>query len=113
MNPPESDFVSERLIRTVCKRLSEGKRVRRNLPVWGRLAIDRPLPFLCVYRRPSRKADRATYRLVTSEASYLTCTARTEARRGYRPACWSGDRDPEGEIRGVSDLGDLGRGPSQ
>ncbi len=82
MNPPAADLISERFIRTVCKRLAEGKRVRRNLPFWGRLAIDRPLPFLCVYRRPGRRADPGTFRLVTSEASYLTCSALPRQREG-------------------------------
>ncbi|MFH1845537.1 MAG: tyrosine/phenylalanine carboxypeptidase domain-containing protein [bacterium] len=56
--------------------------MRRSLPVWGRLAVDRPLPFLCVYRRPGRIRDDATYRLVTSEASYLTCSAARRQREG-------------------------------
>lgn len=75
-------LISERLVRAVRKRLSEGKQVRRTLPVWGRLAIDRPLPFLCVYRRPVRKHDAGTYRLVTSEAAYLTSSARRDQREG-------------------------------
>ena len=76
------DTVPERLIGVVRKRLSEGKRVRRTLPVWGRLAIDRPLPFLCVYRRPKKNEDNATFRLVTSEASYLTCSANRRQQAG-------------------------------
>jgi uncharacterized protein (TIGR02421 family) len=74
--------IPERLIRVVGERLSEGKQVRRTLPVWGRLAIDRPLPFLCVYRRPRRTSDTATFRLVTSEASYLTCLAERRQQAG-------------------------------
>lgn len=75
MNPPDGSAISDRLVRAIRKRLSEGKRIRRTLPGWGRLAIDRPLPFLCVYRRPVRRPDRGTYRMVTSEAAYLTCSA--------------------------------------
>ncbi len=82
MNPPEVKPVSDRLIQTICRRLSAGKRVRRTLPGWGRLAIDHPLPFLCVYRRPSRRPDRGTFRLVTSEASYLICSADQRTREG-------------------------------
>ncbi len=74
--------VPDRLVRVVGKRLSEGKQVRRTLPVWGRLAIDRPLPFLCVYRRPKKAEKDATFRLVTSEASYLTCLADKRQREG-------------------------------
>ncbi len=82
MTPATDHHISERFIRTIRKRLAEGKQVRRTLPEWGRLAIDRPLPFLCVYRRPSRRPDQGTFRLVTSEASYLTCSAEQRSRKG-------------------------------
>jgi uncharacterized protein (TIGR02421 family) len=78
----EEKTIPDRLVRVVGKRLSEGKQVRRTLPVWGRLAIDRPLPFLCVYRRPKKAEKDATFRLVTSEASYLTCLADKRQREG-------------------------------
>lgn len=82
MSKTEPEQISERLIRIVRHRLAEDKQVRRSLPVWGRLAVDRPLPFLCVYRRPSRSRDRATSRLATSEASYLICSAARRQREG-------------------------------
>lgn len=66
--------ITDRFIRTVCARLADNKQVRRNLPVWGRVHIDRALPFLCIYRRPRKKKDAGTDRLVTSEASYLTAS---------------------------------------
>jgi len=78
----DADTVPERLIRVVRARLAEGKRVRRTLPEWGRLAVDRPLPFLCVYRRPTRNPDSGAFRLVTSEASYLTCSSSRLQRDG-------------------------------
>lgn len=65
----------ESLIEDVRRRLAEDQQVRRSLPANGRLAIDRPLPFLCVYRRPAKTKDQATDRLVTSEASYLVCSS--------------------------------------
>ena len=64
-------IITERFIRTVCARLEENKRVRRKLPVWGRVHIDRQLPFLCLYRRPVRGDDPGTERFATTEASYL------------------------------------------
>lgn len=67
---PRSDAITDRFVRSLCARLSEGKRVRRALPIWGRVHIDRPLPFLCVYRRP-RAPDLAFEELVNSDASYL------------------------------------------
>ena len=82
MSPAKAKTFPDRLVRVVGERLAEGKQVRRTLPVWGRLAVDRPLPFLCVYRRPKKSEDSATFRLVTSEASYLTCSADTRQREG-------------------------------
>ena len=51
--------------------LAEGKRVRRTLEPWGRLHLDRSLPFLCLYRRPREGAVPGVESLVTSEACYL------------------------------------------
>ena len=62
---------SSTFIRTVCDRLAENRRVRRQLTPWGRLHIDRKLPFLCVYRRPREREDPGTERLIQGEASYL------------------------------------------
>lgn len=69
MSPAPVSF-DEGLLRTVTERLAAGKRVRHELPGEGRLHIDRPLPFLCLRRRPGRKASRVD-RLVTTQASYL------------------------------------------
>jgi len=67
--------VTDRFVRVIVGRLAEAKRVRRVLPHNGRLHIDRPLPFLCVYRRPVRGLDVGTERLVTTEPSYLIFSA--------------------------------------
>ena len=72
----------EKLIRNVRMRLAEGEQIRRTLPGWGRLAMDRPLPFLCVYRRPLKSRDNASFRLVTSEASYLISSPNRKNREG-------------------------------
>lgn len=69
------EVISDRLIRTVCDRLAANKRVRRTLPLWGRVHIDRQLPFLCVYRRPIVGDNDKFVRLVNSEASYLCAPA--------------------------------------
>ncbi len=63
--------LSTKLITGICEKLTRGKRVRRNLPLWGRVHIDRPLPFLCVYRRPEDRAVEGTDQLLLGEASYL------------------------------------------
>lgn len=63
--------ITEQFIETAAARLAKNKPVRRRLPLWGRLHIDRQLPFLCVYRRPPRRDDSGTDRLVLGEAAYL------------------------------------------
>ena len=63
--------ISERLIREVTERIGRGVTVRRKLPLGGLLYVDRQVPFLCVYRRPSRAPDAGTDRLITGTAAYL------------------------------------------
>lgn len=70
-NKPADDAIAPDLIEIIRERLAEGKRVRRTLPFDGRLHIDRTLPFLMVYRRPTRYSDHGTNKLVKGEASYL------------------------------------------
>jgi uncharacterized protein (TIGR02421 family) len=63
--------VEQSLLGAVRTRLSAGQRVHRVLPAQGRLHIDRPLPFLVVYRWPADRPDPGTGRLVLGESSYL------------------------------------------
>jgi uncharacterized protein (TIGR02421 family) len=51
--------------------LKAGGRLRQVLKPWGRLQIDRPLPFLCLYRRPAGEPDVQSESLITTQASYL------------------------------------------
>ena len=66
-----SNIITEDFIHEVKERLRAGKRVRRNLPIWGRLHIDRQLPFLCVYRQAPGQPDIEAAELVVGGASYL------------------------------------------
>ena len=114
------EVITERFIDDVCKRVREGKRTRRALPVWGRIQVDRPLPVVCVYRRPVKSDDPGTAALVTTEASYvLTSGSRslqTSLRRLLseiaRTLCaqfgsvlvlelWAGSPKPAGERNGL------------
>jgi len=63
--------IPDQFISQVTTRLSKNKRVRRNLPFWGRVHIDRQLPFLSVYRRPTRRHDEGTERLIMGQPAYL------------------------------------------
>lgn len=68
---PAPQAISKRFVASALRRLEQGKPLRRRIQPWGRVNIERKLPFLVVYRRPSRRDDPNTYRLVLGEASYL------------------------------------------
>ena len=78
------EIISERFVEIVGERLAENKRIRRSLPIWGRLNIERQLPFLCVYRRPRNRADSGTEHLLMGEASYLTVSGNKKLHEGLR-----------------------------
>lgn len=70
--PSLSPQITASLVDVITARLTGDRRVRRRLPSYGRVHIDRQLPFLVVYRRPENADDPGTARLVTNEAAYLT-----------------------------------------
>ena len=74
--------ISDSFIASACQRLKEGKPLRRPLSPWGRVHIDRQLPFLVVYRRPSQRDDPDTQSLVVGEASYLLASGAPEDHDG-------------------------------
>lgn len=53
------------------ERLDRGEPISEELPWGGQLYLDRPLPFLFVYRQPADREDAVTEQLVTSQAAYL------------------------------------------
>lgn len=63
--------ITDEFISKVEKRLANGKSVRWKIPPQGCIHIDRPLPFLCIYRYPTAHTDKWTGHLVRSEASYI------------------------------------------
>ena len=85
---PAKEILPE-FIEEIKNRLNEGKRVRRKLPDNGWLNIDRNLPFLVVYRRPSKKHDEGTQRLVKGEASYLVASGSGALRSSLRRLVFS------------------------
>lgn len=62
----------------IAERLAHNKPVRRTLPPWGRIHIDRQLPFLCVYRQLPQEANWGTDRLILGEAAYLKASGAPE-----------------------------------
>ena len=75
--------VSADFIADIRARLAEGKAVRRTLP-GGRLRIDRPLPFLVVYRRPTQGEAPGLDKIATSEGSWLVISGDAELREETR-----------------------------
>jgi len=82
----DGDLCYAEIIDTVCARLVQNKRIRRNLPSGGRLRIDRQLPFLCIYRAPEDD-DAGTRELVTTEASYLFGSGSAADYQGLSNLC--------------------------
>lgn len=74
--------ITEEFIEDIRNRIREGKRIRRKLPDNGWLNIDRQLPFLFVYRKPSRDRDEGTQKLVKGEASYMVAPATRSQQSG-------------------------------
>lgn len=64
-------MITDEFIQNVCEKIRKNKPIRMDLPGWGRVHIDRQLPFLCLYRLPTSRADIGTQKLVQSEASYI------------------------------------------
>ncbi|CAN5266485.1 flavohemoglobin expression-modulating QEGLA motif protein [soil metagenome] len=67
----ETRLIDNAALDKIIRSFSDGNAIRENLAEGGRLHIDRPLPFLCVYRQPSDHDDKGTAHLIMGEASYL------------------------------------------
>ncbi len=62
--------IDETFIDQVSRSLANNSIVRRRLPGFGRVHIDRQQPFLCVYRKPAQ-GDAGTADLLLSQAAYV------------------------------------------
>ncbi|MEO7658834.1 MAG: flavohemoglobin expression-modulating QEGLA motif protein [Pyrinomonadaceae bacterium] len=80
----KSEIIDQELIDEVVLSLNTGQGIRKDLAQKGRLNIDRPLPFLCVYRRPVEREDSGTAHLIMGEASYLIASGNAESEDGLR-----------------------------
>lgn len=76
------ELISDAFVASACQRLKDGKPLRRRLPVWGRVHIDRQLPFLIIYRRPPSREDQGTDGLALGEASYILASGDRSFHRG-------------------------------
>ena len=75
MSAEQPALIREFFIQGILERLRQNKPVRRTLPLWGRVHVDRRLPFLFVYRKPVERPDAGTDSLVLGEASYLLASS--------------------------------------
>ncbi len=66
-----NNIITDEFIQNVCENIRKNKPVRMDLPGWGRVHIDRQLPFLCLYRLPTNRGDAGTDKFVLTEASYI------------------------------------------
>ncbi|GAA4423598.1 flavohemoglobin expression-modulating QEGLA motif protein [Pontibacter saemangeumensis] len=66
-----TDDISDSFIKKVSSSLKRGKQVHRRLPQGGLIYIDRPLPFLVLFRHPTGKPDHATADFAKATASYI------------------------------------------
>jgi uncharacterized protein (TIGR02421 family) len=73
-------------IEAALDQLSRGRRLRRRLPGIGFVYIERPVPFLCVYRKPLDVEDRSTEKLVTGFPAYFIASADRANREPVRAA---------------------------
>lgn len=63
-------MIEEKLIKSICTTIRNGNLVNRILPLGGKMVMDQPLPFLCVYRYAGTP-DYNFVRLVKTQSSYL------------------------------------------
>lgn len=66
-----TDTISDVFIKSIVRSLKRGRQLRRRLPEGGLLHIDRPLPFLVLFRHPAGQPDYATADFVKAEAAYI------------------------------------------
>jgi hypothetical protein len=77
-----AELISDGFVANACQQVKEGKALRRQIPPWGRVHVDRPLPFLVVYRRPTNREDPGTERLAVGEASYILASGDRRSHAG-------------------------------
>ena len=101
------------LVEKIRKEIERGRPVRRKLPGGGRMYIDRPLPFLCLYRTRPNGRDRGTRKLLSGEASFLIAPGDHTYHEPLRELVENACGDIVEEIRGLLVARGLGRSPRQ
>ncbi|WP_266203641.1 flavohemoglobin expression-modulating QEGLA motif protein [Pontibacter kalidii] len=65
------ESITDSFVKKVTRSLKRGKQVHRRLPDGGLLYIDRPLPFLLLFRHPAGQPDHATADFLKASAAYI------------------------------------------
>ncbi|OKL40797.1 flavohemoglobin expression-modulating QEGLA motif protein [Pontibacter flavimaris] len=65
------ESITDSFVKKVTRSLKRGKQVHRRLPDGGLLYIDRPLPFLLLFRHPAGQPDHATADFLKAYAAYI------------------------------------------
>ncbi|WP_439880867.1 tyrosine/phenylalanine carboxypeptidase domain-containing protein [Pontibacter sp. MBLB2868] len=65
------ESITDNFTRKIVRSLKRGKQVHRRLPDGGLVYIDRPLPFLVLFRHPEGEPDHATADFVKANAAYI------------------------------------------
>ncbi len=74
-------YIPDKFVEKIVKKLKSNKQIRYKLPIYGKINIDRQLPFLVVYRKPVDCEDLGTERLVLGEASYIIASGEKDFQR--------------------------------
>lgn len=80
----EAATVPAEFARAARATLARDRLLRRRLPGWGQVHIDRKQPFLCVYRQPENRDDTGTDTLLLSQASFLLASGDRKADESLR-----------------------------
>jgi uncharacterized protein (TIGR02421 family) len=77
-----SSHITIECIDDILRSLNEKNFVRVKLPGYGRIHIDRKLPFICIYRKPIKINDEGTENLFSGTASYLITSRKANLNKG-------------------------------
>ena len=74
-------LLSDARIEAILEAVGRDTPVDETLPDGGRVHMDRRRPFLCVYRRPTARADDGTETLLTGQAAFLLAPGRASRHK--------------------------------
>jgi len=79
-----ASIFNEAFNQSIIRSLEKNQAINEIFPDWGRIHIDRRLPFLCLYRRPTQHNDSGTEQLLLGQASYIMVREEDAESKGFR-----------------------------